>query len=541
MIIVHRETRDRIKGGAVFKRTGTGILAALCVFVIAICSSTISVDAAAKTSVYSYDRNMTVAIGENRTISLQNKKKGAQYTFKSSKKKVVSVNKKGIITGLSAGKAKITVTQTLKKKKSKVGTVNVTVKKASIYPDAKDSWWMSTQPGWISSSSPVQIYKYEVVSYVNPKAKYNFYSSDKTKLKITTSGKVTYASGSGKVKVTIKETYKKKTRTVGTMQITLKKPKLIKNALTVIKGETFYITDYMEAIGKYWVNWTDEADKPEDISELANDGVDIDKTEKLESIRDEDGEWYGKMKALSGGVQYLHVYAYDYKNKKFTNSGYVGTLKLTIEEHNDATKVETDFEKYKDDYETETYEMDPLTTKSVEIYQQPYNYTGDYTITSSDETVVTASGIYGRDNSNSSDGYTGRIRLNALKPGTATITISANGAQTTLEVTVKKGYYDTYDEYELSYVMPFDGKYDSSKLKVESSDTSIATIKVYDWEEEDGYVYLEFELTTEGKEGTVDLKVSYDGKTLYDTSILVGEEDTEEYDDYDDSDDYDEE
>lgn len=524
------------------KKTGIGLLIVLCVFVIAVCSCKIPVDAATKTSIESWCRNQTLAIGKISTIDLQNKKKGASYTFKSSNKKVVSVDKKGKISTLSAGKAKITVTQTLKKKKSKVGTATITVKNASIYSDAKNSYWVSTQTGWISSSDPFCIYESDVIKYINSKAKYSFYSSDKKKLKITTSGKVTYASGSGKVKVTIKETYKKKTRTVGTIQITLKKPTLTKNSLTIPKGGRLCIDKYIKSMGKYLVEVTDTVDKPKDIPEDLKDGEGVNNDEIVEFFYedDEDDEGFaseGKslyIKTKSAGVRYLHFYAYDYNEKKFLSSEYIGTIKLTIKEYNNAKKIQTEYEikddeDYEDDYELGSCTMWNYTKTPIAIYQQPYNYTGDYTVTSSDETVVTATNIYRRrygDDDNFEKGFAGLIELYALKPGKATITISANGAKTTLDVTVvSRRFFESCDTY-ICYAMPFDGKFDPSKLKFESSKSSIARIKPsgYGVNQKDGYVYFDFYLNLR-KEGTTDLKVYYDGKTIYDTSIDVYDED----------------
>lgn len=75
-------------------------------------------------------KKVTVQAGKAKKITIKNKKKSCRYTFKSNKKKVAKVSKKGKITGLKAGSAKITVKETKKKGKGKtrkVGTVKVKV------------------------------------------------------------------------------------------------------------------------------------------------------------------------------------------------------------------------------------------------------------------------------------------------------------------------------------------------------------------------------------------------------------------------------
>lgn len=77
-------------------------------------------------------KKVTVQAGKTKKITIKNKKKTCKYTFKSNKKKVAKVSKKGKITGVKAGTAKITVKEITKKGKGKtrkVGTVKVKVTK----------------------------------------------------------------------------------------------------------------------------------------------------------------------------------------------------------------------------------------------------------------------------------------------------------------------------------------------------------------------------------------------------------------------------
>lgn len=74
---------------------------------------------------------MRLTVGESKKIVIKNKNKKAKYTFTSSSKKVAKVNKKGKVTAVKKGQAKITVKEVIKKggKKQtrKVGGLKVRV------------------------------------------------------------------------------------------------------------------------------------------------------------------------------------------------------------------------------------------------------------------------------------------------------------------------------------------------------------------------------------------------------------------------------
>ena len=73
-------------------------------------------------------KKISVTVGKKKTIKIVNKKKSCKYTFKSNKKKVAKVSKKGVVTGQKKGTAKITVKEVKKNGKTrKLGTVKVTV------------------------------------------------------------------------------------------------------------------------------------------------------------------------------------------------------------------------------------------------------------------------------------------------------------------------------------------------------------------------------------------------------------------------------
>lgn len=73
-------------------------------------------------------KSVSLLEGKKKTIQITGKRKKAKYTFKASNKKI-KVSKKGVITAVKKGTAKVKVSETYKKKKKTIGTVKVTVKK----------------------------------------------------------------------------------------------------------------------------------------------------------------------------------------------------------------------------------------------------------------------------------------------------------------------------------------------------------------------------------------------------------------------------
>lgn len=90
-------------------------------------------------------KKVIMKIGQKKAIKLKKEKKKAKYTFKSSKTGIVKVSKQGVMTAIKAGCAKITVKEKLDGKVKKIGTVTVTVKKAT------DS---GTQPEPVQTATP---------------------------------------------------------------------------------------------------------------------------------------------------------------------------------------------------------------------------------------------------------------------------------------------------------------------------------------------------------------------------------------------------
>ena len=75
-------------------------------------------------------KNITVKVGKTKKITVKGKNKKAKYTFTSSKKKIATVSKKGVVKGIKKGNAVITVKEIKNKKKRTLGKVKVKVMKA---------------------------------------------------------------------------------------------------------------------------------------------------------------------------------------------------------------------------------------------------------------------------------------------------------------------------------------------------------------------------------------------------------------------------
>lgn len=119
-----------------------------------------SVEAAQKASLKA--KKVTVKVGKTKKIAIKGKVKKAKYTFKSNKTKVATVNKSGVVKGIKAGKAVITVTETKNKKKRTVGKVTVTVKKAGSNkntpkPDNTTAATTTPNPDNTASAAPTDV------------------------------------------------------------------------------------------------------------------------------------------------------------------------------------------------------------------------------------------------------------------------------------------------------------------------------------------------------------------------------------------------
>lgn len=70
-------------------------------------------------------KKITMKVGEKKAITIKNKKKGAKYTYKLSKKRFASISSKGLVKALKKGTVKVTVKETYKKKTKTLGKVTI--------------------------------------------------------------------------------------------------------------------------------------------------------------------------------------------------------------------------------------------------------------------------------------------------------------------------------------------------------------------------------------------------------------------------------
>lgn len=442
------------------------------------------------------DTSLTISIGKNTysPITVYNTVKKATYTYTSSDKKVVTVDKKGYLTGVKAGKAKITVTQTYKKKKTKVGTCTVTVKNASIYPYTKESGYWLVIGKKCFEESPFNFLTSEIINYQNPQASYTYYSNDSSILKISKSGKVIETLKAGPVDVTVKETYKKKTRTVGTFPVSVFAPELSNNGMTeeFTLNQSYYLTDYLSYAYYYMF------DAGDDTTEA---------TCPIEFIKDENGNWYGEVKAIREGTVTIDVY--------------VDTTELTDENYKKSPKIGSFTVKVVSKPATaislESYDVDITNNKttltsgqrlSLDFYKTPSDSSDNITITTSDASVVSLRSKDGKTYECASS-YDDYISMLAVKPGTATVTFQAGTIKKELLITVTKGQLSLFDSSDIDGTIPC--KNENSIPTVKSSNSDIITIDDFDYYySENGYMYYTVYYTAEDV-GEANITVTCDG------------------------------
>lgn len=224
-------------------------------------------------------------IGNAEKVSVKNAVKGATYQFTSSNAKIVKISKNGgFLTGHKAGNATITCTQTYKNKKTTVGKCKVTVKKASLTISEYGNEFAVGSNGfdlasYYSSSDPL----FNIV-YRNPNASYTLTSDsdnftikaikyDASMVKKVTDNKEYQgvlkdfigkrnmygyqftAKKAGTYKVTVKETYNKKSKTLGSFKVVIKDTCISEAQKDLLLGnsmDAFSLLDYAKADTEYY-------------------------------------------------------------------------------------------------------------------------------------------------------------------------------------------------------------------------------------------------------------------------------------------------
>lgn len=370
-------------------------------------------------------------------LTVNNKIKGATYTFKSGNTKVVTVSKDGgYLTGIKEGTATITCTQTYNNKTTTVGTCKVTVKKAAL----KLNEYADTEYG--IGTYGYGLYEYYAdlepifhIEYRNPKATYSFTSDSKNftikeiKYDASSAGKITKneafkeeleayigdryfygyeftAKRAGTYKVTVKETYNKKTTTLGSFKV-------------IIKDTHVTLTDVDMLLGEYFnVNYLLRYPKPDKTYYYIIENYDkVIENNTLIMNQDEDDVILYANKAGKAKVSV---------REGSENGTLIGTINFVVSEIRCNEIIPQD-------NEYTTYEGDEYFYIYFEL--EPWNTTDKVTITSDNPDVIKVT--YNEEE------YSWYYKVG--KAGKATVTIKCGDKSVAIPVTVEAEEADEYN------------------------------------------------------------------------------------------------
>ena len=142
MILPESRVRERMDR---MKRRKRGFQAVLLVLVLVLGAIPIvpAKEAEAAKKMKLSKKKLSLKVGKTKKLSVKNKKKKAKVTWLSSKKKVATVSKKGVVRAKKAGKATITAKvkykKTIKKLKCKVTVTKAKKKQPTKKPDVKST------------------------------------------------------------------------------------------------------------------------------------------------------------------------------------------------------------------------------------------------------------------------------------------------------------------------------------------------------------------------------------------------------------------
>lgn len=203
-------------------------------------SSNPAVSKAAKKP-YLSTKSKTIFINGTYTIPVKNKISGSTCFFTSNKTKIAKVNSKGTITGMGKGTAEIKVRYKLKEKFHTIGTFKVTIKKSTLKKTANDKiphYNMMT-----GNTLPASKY----LNTINNSAKYVITSSDKYIASGDSKGIIT-AHKSGKASLSVHEVYNKRSRTIGSVVVTIDGSSLKTTSVKMPYDSTLNITQFIDDI-----------------------------------------------------------------------------------------------------------------------------------------------------------------------------------------------------------------------------------------------------------------------------------------------------
>ncbi|EMS69705.1 Ig-like domain-containing protein [Ruminiclostridium cellobioparum] len=394
-----------VKTNKLFKLLALMLLLAIFVLPSGILTNT--AQAAAKPSV---EAKMTIGTGSivgsfdfyskeegKYSLSVSDPVKNATYSFTSSNTKVLTVKASGTVaylTGVKAGTATITVNQKLSGKTTKVGTCAVTVKNSVIHQDFVPELPLGSS---VASEPLVFDYRNNDATYTYASNSKNFSMSETIK-KFDGMNFISQsftAKAPGTYTITVKETYNKITRTVGTIKYTVKKATVSAEGSVDLGGDVWafeLLNNYRTDVPYYFIS---------------------DDKKVLDIVSDKN---YVSLKGLAEGTTTLKIYE---NAKAADESKLIGKCKITVKKIK-LTDLNIDFD------ETEAYVGgDPI---EFSVEKEPYNAFDEITVTSSNPNVAKVSEL-------DEEGFG---TISPVSAGTATITITCGDITKTQDITVSE-------------------------------------------------------------------------------------------------------
>ncbi len=381
----------------------------------------------------------TYGIGTGRKLTVENPVKGATYQFTSSNTKVVKISKDGgYLTGVKAGTATITCTQTLKNKKTTIGKCKVTVKKASLSANKYDNVFAIGKGEGTVADYFVGFEPLYTIAFRNPDATYTLTSNsdnftikevkyDAKKIEKTVTddvyqdmlkdyiGKGYYigyefnAKAAGTYKITVNETYNKKTTKLGTFTVEVKETTLTNTKHEVLLGTylgSYDFIEYAKADKDYYFNVKDY--------DAANPDNNVLKIEKE----------YGKYSFYANKAGSVEVTV----TEGSSDGTVIGTFTVTV--------IEIPVEKIILDPEYTAYVGDEYFSIYYDV--EPYDTTDKLSKVESDNSEVLKVEY---------DSQYNYWIITPLKAGVANITLTVGDKTAVTKVTVKENEYDyDYDD-----------------------------------------------------------------------------------------------
>ncbi|GEM_PF-4399392 len=312
------------------------------------------------------DKEFKVGISGYSWVNINYANHDATYTYKTSNSKVVKVDKYGHAFGIKLGSASITVTQKLKGKTKKIGTVKVKVVNTEISGKVLE----------VPVSKDVNYYVPLVYVNENEKDKVVYkYKSENTKIaKVDKNGGVIGVK-LGTTKISVTETYNKKTIKTGSITI-----KVVSASVDEKTSFDMAINTSASLTGEFNIKFFDYNSyyyaTAEDSSIVS-----------FEKVDDVYGSSYCKINAI--GIGSTKITVYEDKNNKTTK---LGTVTVTVKEYPvTAFNYSEGSLEAKDGIPTLSMDLNVnYSTYYIKDYLniEPYYTTSLITYSSSDENVV---------------------------------------------------------------------------------------------------------------------------------------------------------